>query len=68
MDGEGASSSAVEVPKTLYAIICDNAPAVEHDEIKRVLGKDLVEENEVSNLFVAQLLLWWPGPSSRSTP
>jgi len=41
-------ASRLALPKTLYATICQHAPAVEHDEIKRVLGADLVEENEVT--------------------
>lgn len=31
----------------LYNTICQHAPAVEHEEIKRVLGRDTVEENEM---------------------
>lgn len=31
----------------LYSIICKHAPAVEHEEIKRVLGREMVEENEM---------------------
>ena len=30
----------------LYSVICKEAPAVEHEEIKRVLGANMVEENE----------------------
>lgn len=29
----------------LYDLICESAPAVEHQEIKRVLGAAMVEEN-----------------------
>lgn len=31
----------------LYSVICKEAPAVEHEEIKRVLGASMVEENEM---------------------
>jgi hypothetical protein len=31
----------------LFAIICSHAPSVEHEQIKRILGTKLVEDNEV---------------------
>eukprot|EP00658_Telonema_sp_P-2_P085005 TRINITY_DN9588_c0_g1_i5.p1 TRINITY_DN9588_c0_g1~~TRINITY_DN9588_c0_g1_i5.p1 ORF type:complete len:109 (+),score=32.12 TRINITY_DN9588_c0_g1_i5:93-419(+) len=37
---------AQEDPALLYDIICRSAPPVEHNEIKRVLGSSLVEENQ----------------------
>ena len=41
--------------QTLYSTICRGAPPVEHEEIKRVLGAHLVDENEVP---CAPLLRW----------
>lgn len=38
---------AVPPFKLLYSTICEHAPAVEHEEIKRVLGRDTVEGNEM---------------------
>lgn len=34
-----------EPPQLLYDMICRSAPPVEHNEIKRVLGGALVDEN-----------------------
>ena len=41
--------SSKEEFKLLYTTICEHAPPVEHEEIKRVLGREVVEEtrNEV---------------------
>jgi len=39
--------SSKEEFKLLYTTICEHAPPVEHEEIKRVLGREVVEENEL---------------------
>jgi len=43
---ESGDSNASSI-KLLYDTICEQAPAVEHEEIKRMLGRELVEENEM---------------------
>ena len=38
-------AASEEGPTLIFDLICQSAPAVEHNEIKRVLGVSLIEEN-----------------------